>query len=153
MLGKTGAIKSNIEENPRPKIKDVLFSQLNSDSNDWWYYTMCFIFICFLQKKLISFIRCFLFTKINILFKNTGFDKLLSIIFFVCDVFDLICTFLFLLSHYNLDYLFRRIYSQWYPYQLKTFRFKACYSDLPIINGLEKIRSLIIIQLSRCHIE
>lgn len=35
MLGKTGAIKSNIEENPRPKIKDVLFSQLNSDANDW----------------------------------------------------------------------------------------------------------------------
>lgn len=35
MLGQTGAIDTNIKENPRPKVKDVLFSQLSSDANDW----------------------------------------------------------------------------------------------------------------------
>lgn len=35
MLGQVGAIPTTIEENPRPRVKDVLFSQLNSDANDW----------------------------------------------------------------------------------------------------------------------
>lgn len=35
MLGQAGAVQTDIEENPRPKVKDVLFSQLNSDANDW----------------------------------------------------------------------------------------------------------------------
>lgn len=35
MLGQAGAVQTEIEENPRPKVKDVLFSQLNSDANDW----------------------------------------------------------------------------------------------------------------------
>ncbi|KAK7603087.1 hypothetical protein V9T40_003086 [Parthenolecanium corni] len=35
MLGQTGAIETDIKENPRPKVKDILFSQLNADSNDW----------------------------------------------------------------------------------------------------------------------
>ncbi|VEN45238.1 unnamed protein product [Callosobruchus maculatus] len=34
LLGKTGAVNTTIKEDPRPKIKDKLFSDL-SDSNDW----------------------------------------------------------------------------------------------------------------------
>lgn len=42
ILGQTGAIKTELEEDPKPKIKDVLFSKLkgkdedeDSDNNDW----------------------------------------------------------------------------------------------------------------------
>jgi len=38
MLGKTGAIESEISEDPRPKVRDVLFSNLESsrdENNDW----------------------------------------------------------------------------------------------------------------------
>nr|CAH7728706.1 unnamed protein product [Callosobruchus chinensis] len=34
LLGKTGAVNTTIKEDPRPKIKDKLFSDL-SDTNDW----------------------------------------------------------------------------------------------------------------------
>lgn len=35
LLGQTGAFKSEITEDPRPKPKDVLFSTLKSENNDW----------------------------------------------------------------------------------------------------------------------
>ncbi|XP_054268963.1 viral IAP-associated factor homolog [Macrosteles quadrilineatus] len=35
LLGQTGAFKTDITEDPRPKPKDVLFSTLKSDNNDW----------------------------------------------------------------------------------------------------------------------
>lgn len=40
MLGQVGAVTTDLEEDPRPKVKDVLFSKLNKDedlseSNDW----------------------------------------------------------------------------------------------------------------------
>lgn len=34
ILGQTGAINTDITEDPRPKIKDKLFSEL-ADTNDW----------------------------------------------------------------------------------------------------------------------
>lgn len=45
MLGKEGAVPTEIEEDPKPKVRDVLFSSLNAkvdkkedsddDCNDW----------------------------------------------------------------------------------------------------------------------
>ncbi|KAJ8893796.1 hypothetical protein PR048_006397 [Dryococelus australis] len=41
MLGQAGAVQTQLEEDPRPKVRDVLFSRLNagkndlSDDNDW----------------------------------------------------------------------------------------------------------------------
>lgn len=40
ILGETGAVKTDLESDPRPKVKDVLFSSLrqndgDSDENDW----------------------------------------------------------------------------------------------------------------------
>jgi hypothetical protein len=41
ILGQTGAVPTELEEDPRPKVKDVLFSKLESnaddlgDDNDW----------------------------------------------------------------------------------------------------------------------
>lgn len=34
IIGKTGAIETAIKEDPRPKVKDKMFSDL-ADSNDW----------------------------------------------------------------------------------------------------------------------
>lgn len=34
LLGKTGAVETDIKEDPRPKIKDKLFTDL-ADTNDW----------------------------------------------------------------------------------------------------------------------
>lgn len=34
IVGQTGAINTDIKEDPRPKIKDKMFADL-SDSNDW----------------------------------------------------------------------------------------------------------------------
>lgn len=34
ILGQTGAVKTTLSEDPRPKIKDVLFSKLKSNNND-----------------------------------------------------------------------------------------------------------------------
>ena len=42
ILGKTGAIKTEITKDPRPKVKDVMMSSLSkqkddsSDNDDWW---------------------------------------------------------------------------------------------------------------------
>lgn len=41
MLGQAGAVNTKIKEDPRPKPKDILFSSLNSESNDvndWSWY-------------------------------------------------------------------------------------------------------------------
>lgn len=39
MLGAIGAVPTEITEDPKPKVKDVLFSKLrgdnNDDGNDW----------------------------------------------------------------------------------------------------------------------
>ena len=40
ILGQTGAVPTHLEEDPRPKVRDVLFSKLRnnddlSDDNDW----------------------------------------------------------------------------------------------------------------------
>lgn len=40
MLGQTGAVSTTIKEDPKPKIRDVLFTKLavendNDDNNDW----------------------------------------------------------------------------------------------------------------------
>ncbi|KAG8258043.1 viral IAP-associated factor homolog [Homalodisca vitripennis] len=35
MLGQTGAVQSEITDDPRPKPKDVLFSSLKGENNDW----------------------------------------------------------------------------------------------------------------------
>lgn len=41
ILGQTGAVPTELEEDPRPKVRDVLFSELESngddlgDDNDW----------------------------------------------------------------------------------------------------------------------
>lgn len=45
ILSQTGAFKSEIQEDPRPRVKDVLFSKLRNgnddddddDGNDWWW--------------------------------------------------------------------------------------------------------------------
>lgn len=34
ILGQTGAVPKELEEDPRPKVRDVLFSKLESNSND-----------------------------------------------------------------------------------------------------------------------
>lgn len=34
IIGKSGAIETNIKEDPRPAIKDKLFADL-ADTNDW----------------------------------------------------------------------------------------------------------------------
>ena len=41
LIGKSGAIKTDITSDPRPKVKDVMMSALksnqdDSDNDDWW---------------------------------------------------------------------------------------------------------------------
>ena len=41
LLGQTGALQTDIKEDPRKKVRDVMFDKLNkkeedSDDNDWW---------------------------------------------------------------------------------------------------------------------
>lgn len=63
ILAQTGAIKTELQEDPKPKIKDVLFSKLggkdedeDSDNNDWWS-PFCSSFVRVKSKGVQMFVN------------------------------------------------------------------------------------------------